>query len=388
MGYRKNTISNVNAEGQERPNVPNLRFIDESWVIRKIGNILKIKNGKNQKDVEKVNGKNPIYGTGGVIGWTDEFLYNKPSVCIGRKGTIDKPIYLEIPFWTVDTLFYSEINNGYIPRFVYYLFQTIDWKFYDQSTGVPSLTSSVIENIKINVPSYKTQEKLSIFLTKIDERIEAQSKIIEEIISFKNCIANRLIFNNTALKQIVKLEDISTLKNGYAFKSDSYNDDGRYKVITIANVSGDRYIQTETSNRVVKINNDIQEHQVLKINDILISLTGNVGRVSLVNEDDCLLNQRVGVLIPFNINFREYIYQVLSTKKFENAMILAGQGVAQKNIGDSDVLGFKIPFTTDYDYLNKLSSILQKIDHKIQKEKDILELYKKQKAYLLQNLFI
>ena len=81
-----------------------------------MGDILKIQNGKNQKAIETVNGKYKIYGTGGIIGYTNSYLYDKESVGIGRKGTIDKPFYFNEPFWTVDTLFWSKINENYYPK--------------------------------------------------------------------------------------------------------------------------------------------------------------------------------------------------------------------------------------------------------------------------------
>ena len=86
---------------------------------------------------------------------------------------------------------------------------------------------------------------------------------------YKNCIINTLIFHNELLNKQIKLEEIATIKNGYSFKSNLYKNDGIYKVITIANVTGDRYIQTKSCNLVEQINNDVQPHQILKINDIL-----------------------------------------------------------------------------------------------------------------------
>ena len=107
----------------------------------------------------------------------------------------------------------------------------------------------------------------------------------------------------------------------------------------------------------------------------------------MCNEDNCLLNQRVGILeLHPDVN-REFRYQCLSNKKFEQAMICKGQGAAQLNIGKSDIESFDIPLF-DKKYQEYVSSVLGFYDIKIQKEKDMLELYKKQKAYLLQNMFI
>lgn len=103
--------------------------------------LLKIKYGKNQKQVQDdENGNYPIFGTGGLLGYSKEYLYNKPSVLIGRKGSIEKVQYIEKPFWTVDTLFYTIVNeNLVIPKFIYYLISLIDLKKYDEGTSIPSL---------------------------------------------------------------------------------------------------------------------------------------------------------------------------------------------------------------------------------------------------------
>ena len=102
--------------------------IPEEWEIKKIKDIANICYGKSQKEVEVEDGKYKILGTGGVIGYTNDFLWNRPSVLIGRKGTIDKPQYIEEPFWTVDTLFYTKINENYIAKWFYYYLDNIDLK--------------------------------------------------------------------------------------------------------------------------------------------------------------------------------------------------------------------------------------------------------------------
>ena len=86
--------------------------IPEDWEVKDIGEALTIKHGKDQKQVESSSGQYPIFGTGGQMGWANNFLYNKPSVLIGRKGSINKPKYINVPFWTVDTLFYSQVHKS------------------------------------------------------------------------------------------------------------------------------------------------------------------------------------------------------------------------------------------------------------------------------------
>ncbi|MBW4608921.1 MAG: restriction endonuclease subunit S [Hassallia sp. WJT32-NPBG1] len=89
------------------------------WELKKLGEALKVRHGKSQHDVVNKNGEFPILATGGEIGRAKTYLYDKPSVLIGRKGTIDIPQYMDIPFWTIDTLFYTEILTNAFPKFIF-----------------------------------------------------------------------------------------------------------------------------------------------------------------------------------------------------------------------------------------------------------------------------
>jgi type I restriction enzyme, S subunit len=142
------------------------------WNTVRLGDILDICHGKNQRDVERSDGRYPILGTGGIIGRTNSFLCDKPSVLIGRKGTIDRPQYMETPFWTIDTLFYTTISEHAIPRYIFYVFCSINWQQYNAATGVPSLAASTIESIKIPLPPLAEQRKIAEILRTWDEAIE------------------------------------------------------------------------------------------------------------------------------------------------------------------------------------------------------------------------
>lgn len=143
----------------------------EGWEVKRLGEVLKIKHGKSQKEVEDKSGKYPILGTGGLMSFTNHFLYDKPSVLIGRKGTIDKPQYMDSPFWTVDTLFYSEIFEGYSAKYIFYVFNLIDWYSFNEASGVPSLNAKTIENIEKEFPSFEEQTHIATILSDMDAEI-------------------------------------------------------------------------------------------------------------------------------------------------------------------------------------------------------------------------
>lgn len=152
----------------------------DGWLVKKLGEILKVGHGKSQKDVVDEYGEYPILASGGVIGKANRYLYNKPSVLIGRKGTIDEPQYMDKPFWTIDTLFYTDIFEPNHAKYIYYQFNLIDWYFYNEASGVPSLNAKTIENIEISIPEPPEQIRIANILSDMDNEIEAiETKLIK-----------------------------------------------------------------------------------------------------------------------------------------------------------------------------------------------------------------
>ena len=167
--------------------------IPEDWEVVPFGNTLAIRHGKNQKAVENPNGTIPILATGGQIGWADQYLWNKPSVLIGRKGTIDKPRYSDKPFWTVDTLFYSEIKDCVVPKFIFYKFCMIDWMQYNEASGVPSLNASTIERVLASLPLKEEQTAIATILSDMDNELQTLTQKLEKARALKQGMMQQLL---------------------------------------------------------------------------------------------------------------------------------------------------------------------------------------------------
>lgn len=157
--------------------VDKLTTPQKEWKSTKIGNVLSIGSGRDYKHLE--DGNIPVYGTGGYMLSVDSYLYDGESVCIGRKGTINKPIFLKGKFWTVDTLFYTHTFRSITPRFCYYLFTTIDWLKYNEASGVPSLSKVTIENISISIPDLVTQKQLCAVLDSMTDKLDIEQKLLD-----------------------------------------------------------------------------------------------------------------------------------------------------------------------------------------------------------------
>lgn len=132
----------------------------EGWVEKIFDEVLEIKNGRDQKPVEKAGGKYPIYGSAGnVMGWTDAYICDEQTTIIGRKGTINRPIFIETKFWNVDTAFGLAAKPNLNPKFLYYFCLSYDFSLHNRGTTIPSLVKTDLLNIKISVPSLAEQER-------------------------------------------------------------------------------------------------------------------------------------------------------------------------------------------------------------------------------------
>ncbi len=150
--------------------------------MAKFSEVLSIINGKNQKAVENQNGKYPIYGSGGIMGYADDYICNANTVIIGRKGNINNPIYVETPFWNVDTAFGLEANTDIlIPKYLYYFCLNYDFEKLNTTVTIPSLTKQNLLKIDIPLPTLETQRQISSNLDKITHTIVLCNDILEKL---------------------------------------------------------------------------------------------------------------------------------------------------------------------------------------------------------------
>ena len=169
--------------GEQKPEIRFYGFTDD-WEQRKLGDIIEVGSGMDYKHLEE--GNIPVYGTGGYMLSVNKALSeNKDAIGIGRKGTIDKPYILKAPFWTVDTLFYCipSLNNDL--NFVHCLFQNVDWKKKDESTGVPSLSKTIISNIEVFIPKYNEQQRIGQYFSTLDHLITLHQRKCDKLKEIK-----------------------------------------------------------------------------------------------------------------------------------------------------------------------------------------------------------
>ena len=369
-------------------NVPNLRFpeFDGEWEIKEIKEILKIGSGRDYQNLK--GGDIPVYGTGGYMTSVNQFLYDGESVCIGRKGTINKPFFLTGKFWTVDTLFYTYEYKDIIPKYLFYTFQKINWLKYNEASGVPSLSKSTIEKISVCIPKNdEEQEKVAKFFSLIDERIATQNKIIEKLESLINGLNEKLLSGEMADK-IFKLSDICEIRSGYS--GTQINGSEGLKVSRIETISQHRI----DLNRVGHVNSfNSANYYKLHVGDILFSNINSVqyiGNTAYVDKEYNLYHgMNLLRLIPqHKIVEPLYIFLLLNTKKLRGYFqTICNKAVSQASINQTE-LGKTIVRLPSINRQCRICQIYKDVYAKKEIEVKTLELFSIQKQYLLRWMFI
>ena len=146
----------------------------------KLSQLLEIKNGKDHKELP--DGEYPVFGSGGVMRFVNEYLYDKPSILLPRKGSLDNIQYCDVPFWTVDTLYYTVVNEELAnPYFLYRYLKLLDLSRLDSGTGVPSMTFDSYYGIKVMLPKIEEQKRIASVLQKLDAKIKLNCQINDNL---------------------------------------------------------------------------------------------------------------------------------------------------------------------------------------------------------------
>lgn len=157
--------------------------IPTHWIVCHLKQLAKIRNGQDYKSIESETGF-PVIGSGGQFSYAKNYMYDKPSVLLGRKGTIDKPLYMDSCFWVVDTMFYTEVNKNIIAKYLYYISTTIQFDKYSTNTALPSMTQENLGNYSLCYSLDPDEQQnivdfIELKTNKIDTLIQKQLQQIE-----------------------------------------------------------------------------------------------------------------------------------------------------------------------------------------------------------------
>ena len=371
--------------------------IPEEWEVVKLKNILTIGSGKDYKYLDK--GDIPVYGTGGFMLSVNKYLYDGESVCIGRKGTIDKPMFLTGKFWTVDTLFYTHLFKDIKPKFLYYLFLQIDWKKYNEASGVPSLSKKTIEVIQIPLPPLKEQEKIADILSTADEKIDAIASQIQKAETLKKGLLQKLLSEgighseceDSELGKIPVNWEINDLEKAttyvdYRGKTPTKTKNGVF-LITARNIKGNK-IDYSLSNEYIaeKDYETVMSRGKPQVGDVLLTTEAPLGQIASVDKEYVALAQRIikyrGVENYLDNSFLKHYF---ISSKFQDLLLLNSTGSTVKGIKGSRLKKLKIAIPP-LEEQQQIADILSTADEKLEVLRAKKQMYETLKKGLLQKL--
>ena len=337
-----------------------LGSFDFSWEQRKLGELVDVCSGRDYKHLSE--GTIPVYGTGGyMLSVNDALSYDRDAIGIGRKGTIDRPYILKAPFWTVDTLFYAIPREKVDLNYAFDIFQNIDWKKKDESTGVPSLSKTAINDIDVLAPKHDEQQIIGQFFAAIDNLITLHQRKCALLFSPFQALISMMFTTSTFSWEQRKVGDLLIERNQQAPMSDEYP-----LMAFIANEGvapkGERYdrsaLVTDTVNKLYK---------KTEIGDFIYSSNNlETGSIGLNKYGKACISPVYSIFEPTGIADSDFLGRRLVRKDFINAMVKWRQGViyGQWRIHESDFLKIEIPVPS-VEEQRKIGAYLDQLDNLI-----------------------
>lgn len=380
--------------------------VPSHWEILAFKYCMKINNGQDYKHILVDEGY-PVFGSGGPFAFASQFIYDGEVVMLGRKGTIDKPLYYKGKFWTVDTMFYAIPTKRSVCRFMYYLARTFPFSYYSTATALPSMTQFDLGNNPIALPPLPEQQAIASYLdakTKsIDDIIAKREKQIELLEEMKSTIISRAVtkglnpeaqMKDSGIEWIGEIpEGWDVIKTSFLFQligsgttpsknAPNYAEEGLYWLQT--GDFNDNYVN-DTSKYITDL--AVQNCSALTLfpkGCLVIAMYGaSIGKLGILNIESytnqacCVLGREKNILIKFAF----YAY-----KAGRKALINESRGGGQPNISQDIISHFKIPVPPINEQCNViayLDSETSKIGTRIAKRRKQIELLQEYKQALI-----
>ena len=376
----------------ENRKAPKLRFkgFTDAWEQRKFSDVVEIGSGMDYKHLGI--GDIPVYGTGGYMLSVDVALSeNNDAIGIGRKGTIDKPYILRAPFWTVDTLFYCIPKYNHNLDFTNCLFQNVDWKNKDESTGVPSLSKVIINNIETSIPSYEEQKKIGEYFKSFDNLITLHQRKLDRLKNIKKSMLDKMFPKDGEVvpeirfkgftdaweqRKLGEVGSVSMCRRIFKEQTSESGDIPFYKIGTFGG-QADAFISEELFAEYRS------KYPYPKEGDILISASGSIGRtVEFTGGNEYFQDSNIVWLSHddrLDNTFLKYFYSVVKWAGIEGSTI--------KRLYNDNILHTVISMPSVAEQ-KKIGAFFKELDHLITLHQRKLDKLKNIKKSMLDNMFV
>ncbi len=357
------------------------------WKEVRLGDVLQVKYGKDHKKLEE--GNIPIYGSGGIMRYGDKYLYDLPSVLIPRKGTLSNIFFVEEPFWTVDTMFWTIIDSSKIlPKYLYYAIKDYRWDSLNVGSAVPSLTVPVIEGVSINLHPLSTQRAIASILSAFDDKIAINRKICANLEAqaqalFKHWFIDFAPFKDgkfveSELGMIPEGWKVGTLGDyvenlsGYSYKGSELQPSST-AMATIKNFVRGGGFKTEGFKEIV-ISKNIKDYQYVNLFDVLVAHTDLTQNAEVVGNPAIILSTAGYEKLIMSMDLTKVIakdsrltapllHSILSTKNFKEQALGYVNGTTVLHMSKKAVPEYKLAMPNNLDILKDLTTILHDLYH-------------------------
>lgn len=329
--------------------------------------ILEIRNGKNQKAVENPEGRYPIYGSGGVIGYADDYICEADTIIIGRKGSINNPIYVPEPFWNVDTAFGLSVKKDLVlPKYFYYFCKKFDFEKLNKTVTIPSLTKSDLLKIKINLPVKDEQQAIIDKLMKIESIMEFRKTELDYL---DVLIKARFVemfgdpIKNSKGWEVATIGNVATeVRYG---TSKPAVERGKYPYLRMNNLTIDGHLDLNDL-KYIDISDDEIEKCVVRKGDVLFNRTNSIELVGKTALFDLLEDMVIaGYIIRVRLNEKilpEVLVQYMNLEALKDILHSIAKGaVNQANINAQELQSIKV-YIPDIKLQRKFVSFKEQID--------------------------
>ena len=315
--------------------------------------VLEIKNGRNQRAVEDPNGKYPIYGSGGIMGYANDYICDAETVIIGRKGNINKPIFVEEPFWNVDTAFgLAAKRDLLLPKYLYYFCLRYDFEKHNKTVTIPSLTKADLLNINIELPNIEVQQSAIDTLQKIEEVLNLRQ---QQLSALDNLIKARFVKMFGTFPSNEKgwptgtIRDLVTEVRYGSSRKAAEGDSGKYPYLRMNNITYSGELDLSDT-KTIDIPDEELDKCTVRRGDLLFNRTNSkelVGKTCVYNRDELMV--LAGFVVRVRLNEKalpEFVSAFMNTT-FSKQMLLgmckAAIGQANINAQELQNIGIYIP---------------------------------------------
>ncbi len=333
---------------------------------KRLGDVLVIKNGRDYKSFK--SGNVPVYGSGGIMAYIDTAVYDKPSVLIPRKGSLEKLYYVDKPFWNVDTIFYTEINTELVcPKFVYYWLAKQHLERLNKAGGVPSLTQAVLNKITIPVPPLEIQREIVRIL---DHFTELTTELTAELTARKKqyeYYRDRLLafdVRGGGTSNVVwrTFGEVATIVRGASprpIQSYITDDENGVPWIKIGDVPvGSKYI-TGTAEKITEEGSKKSRH--INPGDFVLSNSMSFGRPYISKIHGCIHDGWLSISNFEDSFVPDFLYHLLSSTTIQNTLAQKASRGTVQNLNADIVKSLELPIPP-FDVQNRIAKVLDNFE--------------------------